>query len=214
MGDVNRYETNPLDGPAQMAEWVREIERRVGALEGAPTIGSNLVAKDSDGNPLVSVGTLSDGSRGIEVASETDTWDLFKLTTAGWIKPHFPGVAYDPSASKAVTSATFVETWRVLFGDYLGPGVEVMVTWATGAGTTGELQVVSNGGGTTATHALPAASSGVAFVRWLHGTPVGAGPFTMSVQARRTAGANNVTIYPCHAWIQDPAFCTGPGTWL
>jgi hypothetical protein len=211
----DRYVQGDPTDPVEVvrAQFV-ELHRKVDDLIANP-LGGSFISEDDFGNGLVYVGKLPDGtSRGLEIISAASLWDLVKMTTAGWIAPHLQGAPYDPAAQKLVTSGVFATQYAVLFGDYLGPGVEVMVPWATAAGTTGELQVVSNGGGTTATHALAANSSGFAFVRWLHGTPVGSGPFTVSVQARKTAGAGSIAIGLSHAWVQDPTLCSSGGTWV
>lgn len=186
----------------------------IGRLPGASAAGGSIVFPDESGHPLATFGRLSDGSTGIQIQSALFGWNLAKMTDAGWIAPHLMGTAYDPAATKTVTSGTFADTYAILFGSCLGPGVEVMIPWVTAAATTAELQVTSNAGGTTAIHALPANSSGYAFVRWLHGTPPGTGPFDLRAQARRATGVGNVSIAPCNAWVQDPTICSSGGTWV
>ena len=80
----DRYDVNPLDGPAQFANWRRSIEGRVGALEGAPMVGVSLESKDTDGSALVVVGPLADGSRGLQVISEETGYELLRATSQGW----------------------------------------------------------------------------------------------------------------------------------
>jgi hypothetical protein len=65
--ETDRYDLNPLDGPAQMKEWTREIDRRISALEGAPLVGSNFTAKDLTGAVRVVAGRLPDDTYGMEI---------------------------------------------------------------------------------------------------------------------------------------------------
>ncbi len=149
MSTGDRYAVNPLDDTAAFAEWRRSIERQIGALQGAPLDRVTIRATDPLGRELVTAGKLADGNYGFEVRSETNGWDLVRMTDDGWIKPHLQGAPYDTAAVKSVTSGTFADQWGVLFGDALGPGIEIMVPWQTASGTTGELKVVTNVGGAT-----------------------------------------------------------------
>lgn len=206
----DRYTMPPLDGPAQFADKLRELERRLEELERGTTSGT-FTAADDDGNDLVYVGALPDGTRGLEIVSAALGWDLVKMTTEGWLKPHLMAVSIDPTASKSTTSATFATQYTTYFGEAFGPGVEAFFSWSTGAGTTGEVRLGDNNGGTTNAQSLPAASSGYYFVRWLHTLAVGAGPFNVSLDVRRTGGANSVAVSPLMAWVQDPSVCSSVG---
>jgi hypothetical protein len=213
MAGNDRYDVNPLDDTARFADRLQSIERRLSALEGAP-LGGTFTSETEDGDGLVYLGALPDDTRGLEVVSAANDWDLVKLTTDGWIKPHLMGVSINPSTVVAVTSGTFQSTVGAYFGEALGPGVEMFCRWATDSGTTGELQISSNGGATSDPVALPAASNGGYFVRWLHDLSVGSGPFTVTMKARRTAGTGNVNVSQVFGWVQDPAICTEDGDWV
>lgn len=213
-GEDNRYAVDPLDGPAAMAETLRRLEQRVSALEGAPLAGVSAAVYDADGEPLVALGDLGDGDRGILVHSATDDWDLVRMTTEGWIRPHLSGISLDPAAFISVTSASFVQTWVSTYGEALGPGVEGYFTWATPAGTAGEVRLTDNNVGATTAHALAAASSGSIYCRWLHTLQVGTGPMVVDLEVRRTAGAGAVTVSPLRSWVQDPGLCSSGGVFL
>lgn len=169
---------------------------------------------DETGNSLVRLGDLPDGSQGLQITSQQYGFDLVKMTDVGWSAPHIAGVTTDPAASKTVTSSAFAEVWRVTFGSVLGPGVEVMFPWATGVTTTGELMLQTSTPAVTTPLILPANSSGFAFCRWLHGSTIGAGPFTIQAMARRATGSNNVLVYATSGWVQDPSLCSIAGTWV
>lgn len=211
--NLDRYPANPLDGPGGLADWMKGIESEIAALKRRPLSGT-FTSPDDDGDPLLALGTLPDAKRGLQIVSSANGWVLAELTTEGWIKPHLMGVSIDPAAVAVVTAGTFTSTVGSYFGEALGPGIEIFCHWSTGVGTTGELQVLSNGGANTTAQALPAASSGSFFVRWLHDLSVGSGPFVVTMQARRTAGAGNVNISQVFAWVQDPALCSSGGTWI
>ena len=216
MSDTDRYFVNPLDDSAAFAEWRRSLERRISSLEGAPLVGAQLRTTDPVGNDLVTTGRLTDGSSGIEINSAAHNWAILRATgVAGWTAPHLSGASYNTTASVAVTSGSFTDTFGSLFGSAFGTGIEALVPWSTGSGTAGEVRLTTNTGGTTDAHTLPAASSGVLFCRWLHGTAPGIGPLDVRCQVRRTSGAGNVTVFGGYAvYVQDPAACSVGGTWL
>jgi len=65
---TDRYEAQPGDDNAQLAERLRHMEEKIAALEGVPLVGSNLTALDaSTGNVLVVAGVLPDGKHGFLV---------------------------------------------------------------------------------------------------------------------------------------------------
>lgn len=217
--ESDRYAIGPLDGPAQFKDHLRGIERRLRELEGARPLTSTTIT-DDQGNVVGRIGRLpNDGSR------PPDTWGIvllsatgsvrkrFEIGTEGWILPRINYILTDTAAVKNVTSGSFVETWRNYVPALEGRGVEVLIPWVTGAGTTGELRIDSNIPSNTVAYPLPAASSGVAFARWLHGGVLGSGPVVFSVMARRTAGANNVSIFESPAYGQNPVVCDADGNW-
>jgi len=122
MSDTNRYPANPLDPAAQFAEWRRDIERRLAAVEGVPLVGSQMTVKDTDGNVLVEVGKLDDGSYGFELRNSSGT-TLFKLTTEGQITPRQYLAWSSNGTTIGFTSASYTEIFRSDF-DSLGPRVD------------------------------------------------------------------------------------------
>jgi hypothetical protein len=211
---TDRYDVQPLDQAAQFADEIRRLWAEIRKLQGAPQVGVSAVSLDANGNPLVVLGTLPDGERGLLINSATHNYELTEMTVDGWSSPHINGDGFDPNALKNIVSGSFVATWGVEFGQALGRGVEVQVPWSTEAGTTGEIMVASNGGAQTVAVAIAANTSGYATVRWLHDLVVGQGPLQLIVYARRTGGAGNVHIACCHAWIQHPDACSSAGTWV
>jgi hypothetical protein len=124
-----------------------------------------------------------------------------------------------PSADwyQPVTSATFQSVWEGLPTRWSHLAVWAIVPWRTGAGTAGELRLQRYGGDLDATYdttdavALAAASSGEVTFRWLHGSPIWGLGGIVYIDARRTAGANNVEIGHPSVVLIDPAEATQAG---
>lgn len=210
----DRYQINPLDGPAGMAETVRRLEQRLSVLEGGNTSGT-FTSADVDGNGLVYAGTLPDGDRGFLLHSESHAWDIMRATADdGWVAPHLVFNSFDPAASKIVTSGSLVDTWGLFDGSALGRGVEVYISWTTDPGTTGEITVRASTGAETDPFVLTAGTTDGTFVRWLHGYTPGTGPLSLRLRARRTAGAGNVVLFTPQAYLQEPTACSSGGVWL
>lgn len=141
MSDTNRYPVNPLDGAAGFAEWRRDIERRLSAVEGAPLVGSNVTAFDESGNQLVTVGKLADGSYGIEIQNASGRTIMRVTSDAGQtVPPITPWVAQTGVVSgltngfrPGTSSATYAATVGVYF-------------WAVGDQVDYRMSAVPNGG--------------------------------------------------------------------
>jgi hypothetical protein len=136
----DRYPVDPLNGPANMAQQLRDLERRIGALEGAPLIGSNLTTVDptSGTNPVI-VGKLPDDTYGILIVNENGRV-VQQSGTAGFVAPQqaipmFPngGASVSTSFRPGTTSGSFTELWR---GDF----------WSTAPDVSYDLVVFPNAG--------------------------------------------------------------------
>jgi hypothetical protein len=196
-----------------LKEALRELERRISELEGAPLVGSQMTVKDLTGTVRGRFGRLADGvSYGLEL-SDGNGDPRFYVDETGFGLPRATYAVRDPAAVKTVTAGTFTQTWQVVMPQSIGPGIEVWIGWSTAAGTTGELRVNNN---TVQTDplALAAASSANAYVRWLHQIPLGTGPANLVVEARRTGGAGGVNVFQAMAWLREPADCTTVGVWV
>ena len=124
----------------------------------------------------------------------------------------------NPSADWYVpyTGAAFgAGGWSGIMPRVAHPGVYCRFNWRTGAGTTGEVRLLSNAGfapgGSTAIVALAAASSGTITFLWLHGLPLWITSYNLDLEARRTGGANSVEIQAPLLYLIDPSGCTATG---
>jgi hypothetical protein len=187
----------------------------IARLSGATQGGAFRIA-DSAGHLRVLLGNLdgnpTTGHYGVSAYDAAGNQRLY-LDETGFGLPRYSFAVRDPAAVKVVTAGAFTQTWQVVMPQVLGPGLETWIGWSTDAGTTGEIRVNSFASTTTAL-ALPAASAGNAYSRWLHGIPLGTGPIAPVVEARRTGGVGNVNIYQVMGWLREPADCTSAGVWL
>lgn len=112
---------------------------------------------------------------------------------------------------RGITSAAFLQAWEMAILRYTNLAIWCTFNWRTGAGTTGEVRLRTNVGGTTSSAvALGAASSGVVTFRWLHSQAIWTAD-SLWVEARRTVGANLVEIQAPSVAMIDPAQATTAG---
>ncbi len=111
---------------------------------------------------------------------------------------------------QATTAAGFTPLWEMIVPRWTALGAWVEFDWRTGAGTTGEVRLLSALGNASSAVVLGAASSGTITFRWLHNEDI----WTDSVlwlTARRTGGANSVEVAFPHAALIPPTGCTLAG---
>jgi hypothetical protein len=234
---------------AYLVNYLKRLDARLAALETQPALNNSAITNgqltvfdgsndalvitglqpkygtygtyyyDTSGNLLVAIGQLPDGTYGTQVQNSAGVL-FFKMSTAtGLTAPEMVGVTVDSTTPKVVTSGTFVNTWRVVLGQIVSPGVEVVMPLTTDVGTTAEVRL-SVGGFTTSAFALTSGWSAQNFIRWLHGVALTAGPLQIDLQARRTGGAGNVNVYAPAGWSRDPNLadahpaCTSAGTFI
>lgn len=128
--ETDRYPTDPLNGPAQMADHLRSLERRIATLEGARPLGNTtlaggtlritasgvLIVEDNDGNERVLVGHLGSGAFDVAVTDPADTGTLVRLST----------LAYGPSGATVATQQSTTSTSYTDLGT-VGPTVTTMI---------------------------------------------------------------------------------------
>jgi hypothetical protein len=191
-----------------------DVQERTSSLINASIREGRLTIQDANGVPVLTIGKQTDGTYGILLATPAGVALLKASSLSGMIAPRTPVVSIDPFAFKTVTAGVFTLTWRSIMPIVLGPGAEVAVGWSCDVGTTGELEVVTNGGGTSNVLSLGSGASGTSYLRWLHGSAIGVGNLTFDVQARRVTGGGNINIYQSAAWLRDPADCSSGGIWV
>lgn len=199
---------NPADGAHQFAVWRREIERRLRDLEvgrRAPSTvqaGGTFELRDDDGDPVFLFGQFdrSGGTAfGVQAvvpdgAGPGTTPTVFEVDDDGLEAPYLELPTQPAGEFIAVTSGSFVDVWEARASLLVAAALFVDVPWATDPATTGEVRVSLNAS-TTDPVTLGAGTSGNAELRWLHGQHIGSGPYLVKVQARRTGGAGNVSLF-------------------
>lgn len=120
-----------------------------------------------------------------------------------------PLVALTATWGAQITSSSFTALWQAKARRLSHPAAMIRVPWVTGPGTSGELRVVLTGpGSATSSHlALATNSSSIDVLGWQHALDLweaGATPLTVSVEARRSAGADNVNIFLPQIALIDP----------
>lgn len=159
MGD-DRYSPDPLNGPAQFADALREINRRLDALEGRSGKGVQPIIFDpATGNELIRLGRLDDGTHGLlikDLAGRT----MFKVTAENGQTAPRVGLPIYPNSQAYLTgqtvnafrpgtnSATMFELWRTDFYS-IGPIVSYdLIAFANGGNMTWRILCYEYGGGT------------------------------------------------------------------
>lgn len=186
---------------------IRDLERRIRALESAPRIPhtslsqGSLIVYDENGDDVVTVGKLYNGKYGLAV--NTGPGGItFLSDTDGLALPFYAAPfriasgAPDSSGAVKVTSTSFVTVYRTVIELLQWDAVRVRVPAQTNGAETGEVRLrnLSNG---NVTAAVPVSSAGGLFdFRWLHGGEVGTGPWFFAVEARVTSGTG--------VWVWNP----------
>lgn len=153
--------------------------------------------------------------KGVDAQLRSDRAPQLVRPTMGFASPYGGATAPTSSWYVPVTNAAFdgsqaCRPWIIVLDRIVHTALRVDVEWTTEAGTTGELRL--NVGLTTSAIALPAASSGVASFKWVHGYPLWAADVFVYLEARRTAGANNVNVrFPRIVQQCAPDGCTATG---
>lgn len=200
----DRYPTDPMSGPAALAQELRELKRRVKELEASRPLGNTTLANgtlqvmDDNGFLLMEVGKISD--RGVEryglaVYVPSSGKPMFLATADGGIE--YPGIdmRFVPfDGQRATVSGSFTAIYSARNLSIVADAFYVIVPWATDGATTGEVRLSDVYGGNTSAVALAGGSSGSVTFKWLHGWFIN-DPLNLRIEARRTAGAGNVYIY-------------------
>lgn len=215
MSDQDRYPPPPGD-PAQFAEWMRRMESRLDALEGAPQVGSQVTVTDEIRGLVMQLGALAAGGYGLDIRDADGVQLVAASTVTGLLRPRSIGLTQDATINRLTTSGTFSQAWLIWFPLIGSPGIQLQIPVLTDVGTTGELEITTNPPTSSDTDAYAFSTGGVAQivqVNWLHEVPNGTTVVLVSVRSRRSVGAGNVRVFTPVAWHFDPDECSTAGVW-
>lgn len=214
---------------------VAELERRLEDVERSPALtrssidGGLLELRDLADPPktrfylgeFATAGGLSQPDTGTRYGYNVRDEDgviCIEVVDKGFSWPWFPIPARPRKAITAggyyvdVTSGSFESCFTAEVGVVLSDVLFWQGVITTDAGTTAQYrlnnQVVS--GATTTSRSLAAASQVTFDFMWLHGQPLGSGPFIPTLEVRRTAGAGLVHVYwPTHVELRGSRYVSG-----
>jgi len=134
----------------------------------------------------------------------------------GGVSP--PDAMWYIPVTSAVYGVQVAQPWFIFLDRAFKLGFSIVIPWKTDSGTTGEIRLAEffniAPNGPTSAIALPANSVGNVAFKWLHGIPLYTSfDVYITVEARRTSGAGNVSIgYPLGGGLQcGPEGCTVDG---
>lgn len=199
----------PQYQPDALARLLADFQHRLERLESSPQLGNtqinagSLTVTDAQGNVLITVGLLPNGSYGFEVDSAPGgPGTMFLADANGVALPFMIAPARSVATGASVTSTTLVSVWRTEVELLLWDSVRVRVPWQTGtAAATAQVVAENITGVSTAVVNLPASSNGTLDFRWTHGIQLAVGPVYFAVQAATSNAAAPVTI-----WQPDGGF--------
>lgn len=170
-----------------------------------------IVIVDENGDVRVRLGRLtaaggSGGAWGLEIVNQPGTNDwpggepYFRSSDDGAEFPYQTLPAINDTEVINVTSGSFTKTWTAATGILMHKYASATTVVSTPSGTTGEIRLSIDVGGSTQVNSaavtIPSASSGYFTVpAFAHGLDLWSGPHYFEIQARRTGGAGNVSVY-------------------
>lgn len=219
-----------------MADWMRNMERRLAALESSVPLarssmrgGSMRYLTDDADKELAIFGDF--GAEGLDIFKGFLMRDSDQITVIGTrsdqkglVKPVLPGQFALASAVEPVTSGSFVQAAFYTPMEVYHEVLRVIVFITTPGGTTGEIKLVEGVSlRSTDVVTIPSGANGFARFEWIHEVEKGDnGRFTCQFQlhCRRTAGAGTISVHQpdevawaCH--FDVPAATTaGNVAWL
>lgn len=208
--------------PSSLVGELREIRRRLDALERSPQIpfsstrgGAFTFRDDDDGLPRWAMGNV-DLEGGLD-SSQSAVYGVLGFDDAGAITyaqqqgtrgriyPAQPFPMHLDSTPETITSATFQDLW---IGRLNRPALDVLLVQCpvvTDSATTGQIRLLDlRNNNTTAAFTVPVSTSGFVRFAWVHPATIGMNdPVTpghpnlvVRVQARRASGAGLFAVFP------------------
>lgn len=206
----DRYPVDPLNGNAGLAEYLRELERRLAELEAARPLGNTTLQDgtfrvvDDNGDLRAQVGKLGNtGTWGIEVIAQPgndnypDGKPYFRANDNGIEFPYGYSAWLKSGELNTFTNASFETKWEAGLGIVSQKYLGTLVYAGTDAGTVGELRLSGYGGAVSTVVQIPAGTSSTLWQLgpFLHGYALWTGPALFGLQVRRVSGAGNVNVY-------------------
>lgn len=179
----------------------KDIFRRLRNLERCAQLGSSSIREgalrilDATSGERARFGQLDATEYGMQVVTETSEAVRLRIDGRGLLAPRMATIPIDPAAFKFVTDPAFTTAWWAYAGEAYTAAIYVDVGVGLNVGTTGELRL-KRGANTTDTVLLTSGMTNRVSFKWLHGQEIGAYPFTVEVQARRTGGGGSISLGP------------------
>lgn len=210
--------------PASLADELASLKRRLAALErqaangiGTNTMTGTLSVEDDTGVERVRLGSLGGGRSGIIAGNNpsgggSDTF--FMVSELGLEVPYIPLAVSKPNDYVSVTSGSFLAVWEWPIGIVTTKGIQATFVVSADAGTTGEVRMGSGYlSAYTSVISIPAGSADTYLYHWELPAPyvLGAGPYFMSLEVRRTGGGGSIHAYRPYVTIGRTTFETPTG---
>lgn len=197
-------------GDAFLAE-LTDLRRRLTDLERAARMpntsqrGGTFELLDDQGRPVFYFGTFTRGasppSYGVQGvipggAGAGSSPTVLEIDDDGLEAPYLDLPYAKASDFVPVTAGAFANIWVGHAALIVARAVAVRLTIGVDAATTGEVRIVAGGIASAVVNCPGGAFTNPDYAMLLPANSIGTGPLTVEVQARRTAGAGNVNVYP------------------
>ena len=185
--------------PDDLILQLRQIERRLRALESANPLQGGSFTTSTDERPIVAMGDLSTvslaGNGIVSWSADRVRAMLYVTDLHGFGVPWLSHPWVEANAGVTVTSGTFTPVYSSTCEVLWSTQVMFRVAVVTDGATTGELQVTAVGGPLGVVKAIPAGTGTFFEFRMIHGIPIGGGPVVFGIEARRTSGAGVMKVF-------------------
>lgn len=192
-------------------ERIAKLERQVEDLARAARMphtsqrGGTFELLDDAGRPVFYFGTFTRGVGGESYGVQGVTPDgagpgtnptVLEIDDDGLEAPFLDIPFAKANDFVPVTSAAFVDVWVGNAALVVARAVIVNLTIGVDAGSTGQVRIVAGPQVSASVNCPGGAFTNPSFAMLLEDDSIGSGPLRVTVEARRTAGAGNVNVYP------------------
>lgn len=175
--------------------------------------GDGLRMLDADGDVRAKIGALGGGRYGVLILDGDGTTARLQVDERGVLSPYTAAPVVAADDFKTVTSATFEVTHRGQLESIVSEGIYWWQVVAADVGTTGEFRLKNaESSAVTQTVTVGSGAQVTQQFRWLHGSPLSAGPVVFALEARVTSGAGSLYCYRSPGlWQVAPGLCVADG---